>query len=186
MIFTEVNISNKYKLQAFCSLREQWSFLVKLNNTNAAFCWCERMRLVVLTCVGPLISASVSYTPALSNISSIVFFSCTTSNRLAGFLKHFKQNVNYSCTPIQQFCFCHFLTNWIYLFIMVRDVDENKINALSCPWFDILNWNKKLSAKEFWFLMLSFDSWVFLYFNIKLVQNCASLSNYWLQSLSQL
>lgn len=110
MIFTELNISNKYKLQAFCSLREQWSFLVKLNNTNAAFCWCERMRLVVLTCVGPLISASVSYTPALSNISSIVFFSCTTSNRLAGFLKHFKQNINYSYTPIQQFCFCHFLT----------------------------------------------------------------------------
>lgn len=98
MIFTELNISNKYKLQAFCSLREQWSCLVKLNNTNAAFCWCERMRLVVLTCVGPLISASVSYTPALSNISSIVFFSCTTSNRLAGFLKHFKQNVNYSYT----------------------------------------------------------------------------------------
>lgn len=182
MIFTELNISNKYKLQAFCSLKEQWSCLVKLN-TNAAFCWCERMRLVFLTCVGPLISASVSYTPALSNISSIVFFSCTTSNRLAGFLKHFKQNINYSYTPIQQFCICHFLTKNLFFLLWYKTLmKKNQRSFLPL----ILNWNKKLSAKEFWFLMFSSDSWVFLYFNIKLVQNCASLSNYWLQSLSQL
>lgn len=177
MIFTELNISNKYKLQAFCSLREQWSCLVKLN-TNAAFCWRERMRLVVLTCVGPLISASVSYTPALSNISSIVFFSCTTSNRLAGFL-NISSKILITAT-------LQFSNSWqrIYLFIMVRDVDEKKNQRSFLPL--ILNWNKKLSAKEFWFLMFSSDSWVFLYFNIKLVQNCASLSNYWLQSLFQL
>lgn len=152
-------------------------------NTNAAFCWCERMRLVFLTCVGPLISASVSYTPALSNISSIVFFSCTTSNRLAGFLNISSKIL---ITAILQFSNSVSAISWqrIYLFIMVRDVDEKKNQRSFLPL--ILNWNKKLSVKEFWFLMLSFDSWVFLYFNIKLVQNCASLSNYWLQSLSQL
>lgn len=182
MIFTELNISNKYKLQAFCSLREQWSCLVKwiqmqpfvdVNGWGWCFSpvwvpWSRRPYHTPPPCPTYRPSSSSAAPPQIDwqvslNISSKILI-----------------------TAILQFSNSVSAISWqrIYLFIMVRDVDEKKNQRSFLPL--ILNWNKKLSAKEFWFLMFSSDSWVFLYFNIKLVQNCASLSNYWLQSLSQL
>lgn len=182
MIFTELNISNKYKLQAFCSLKEQWSCLVKwiqmqpfvdVNGWGWCFSpvwvpWSRRPYHTPPPCPTYRPSSSSAAPPQIDwqvslNISSKILI-----------------------TAILQFSNSVSAISWhkesIFLLWYKTLMKKNQRSFLPL----ILNWNKKLSAKEFWFLMFSSDSWVFLYFNIKLVQNCASLSNYWLQSLSQL
>lgn len=124
MIFTELNISNKYKLQAFCSLREQWSCLVKwiqmqpfvdVNGRGWCFSpvwvpWSRRPYHTPPPCPTYRPSSSSAAPPQIDwqvslNISSKILI-----------------------TAILQFSNSVSAISWqrIYLFIMVQDVDEKK------------------------------------------------------------